>query len=602
MSIANKLTSRYVVALVLIALLGIGANLVLKFLISTQDSFASVINICGRQRMLSQRISMMAHRLVIEKDSAQFHRISAELKSAIELMEKSHHALINGDAAMNISPDIAKTAAEIYFGSPLYLDNQVTLFLQSAKKLLATAPADLSYNTPELQQIISVAHKSLLAALEEAVKHFEAQSRGQIRYVQRIENVILISTLICLLLEALLIFRPMVSWVTETHLGLEDALDGAVKANKAKSDFLRNVSHEIRTPMNGIIGAANLLNDEPLSENTRELSQLIKGAAVSLMMLLNDLIDYSRIESGDIDINDEVFDLDAVLREVIKIWQYAADHKGLTLSAEYTTNLAAHYVGDPNRIRQILYHLMDNAIKFTEIGSVGIVVREEELEHVNLISIDVEDTGIGIPAERLNDIFLDFSQGDPSVTRKFGGVGLGLTIARAIANKMGGDLTVQSGVGCGSIFTLQILLNRAAESISAQLSAGESQAMSDSHLAIDILVVEDNHVNQIITRKFLEKVHARVTLVNNGQEAIDLIREKHFDLILMDIQMPVMDGISATKAIRSLGGEYSAIPIIAVTANTIADRASCIEAGMNGFIMKPITGKMLFDEMKSHLQ
>ncbi len=602
MSIANKLTSRYVVALVLIALLGIGANLVLKFLISTQDSFASVINICGRQRMLSQRISMMAHRLVIEKDSAQFHRISAELKSAIELMEKSHHALINGDAAMNISPDIAKTAAEIYFGSPLYLDNQVTLFLQSAKKLLATAPADLSYNTPELQQIISVAHKSLLAALEEAVKHFEAQSRGQIRYVQRIENVILISTLICLLLEALLIFRPMVSWVTETHLGLEDALDGAVKANKAKSDFLRNVSHEIRTPMNGIIGAANLLNDEPLSENTRELSQLIKGAAVSLMMLLNDLIDYSRIESGDIDINDEVFDLDAVLREVIKIWQYAADHKGLTLSAEYTTNLAAHYVGDPNRIRQILYHLMDNAIKFTEIGSVGIVVREEELEHVNLISIDVEDTGIGIPAERLNDIFLDFSQGDPSVTRKFGGVGLGLTIARAIANKMGGDLTVQSGVGRGSIFTLQILLNRAAESISAQLSAGESQAMSDSHLAIDILVVEDNHVNQIITRKFLEKVHARVTLVNNGQEAIDLIREKHFDLILMDIQMPVMDGISATKAIRSLGGEYSAIPIIAVTANTIADRASCIEAGMNGFIMKPITGKMLFDEMKSHLQ
>jgi CheY-like chemotaxis protein len=249
-----------------------------------------------------------------------------------------------------------------------------------------------------------------------------------------------------------------------------------------------------------------------------------------------------------------------------------------------------------------LYNLIDNAIKFTETGSVGIVVREEELEHVNLISIDVEDTGVGIPAERLNDIFLDFSQGDPSVTRKFGGVGLGLTIARAIANKMGGDLTVQSAVGRGSIFTLQILLNRAAENISAQLSAGESQTISDSHLALDILVVEDNHVNQIITRKFLEKVHARVTLVNNGQEAIDLIREKHFDLILMDIQMPVMDGISATKVIRGMGGAYSAIPIIAVTANTIADRASCLDAGMNGFIMKPITGKMLFDEMKSHLQ
>jgi signal transduction histidine kinase/CHASE3 domain sensor protein/ActR/RegA family two-component response regulator len=374
-------------------------------------------------------------------------------------------------------------------------------------------------------------------------------------------------------------------------------VEQAESATKAKSRFLASMSHEFRTPLNGILGMTTLLMSGPMSDEQREFSSAIKTSGESLLRLINDALDLSKIEAGHLEFETVDFDLESTLLDLQKSFAYSARQKHLDLSIDLDRGLPQYLSGDPGRLRQILINLIGNAIKFTPRGSVKVrVTNEGESNGVASVRFAVEDSGIGIAKETLGNLFQEFVQADSSTTRLYGGTGLGLSICKRIVEMMGGEIGVDSEPGRGSTFWFRAPFKVGQKTEIATPSLDPIEAT----LTLRILIAEDNQVNQLIITRMLEKLGARCDVVANGKEAISALQTRPYDLVLMDCNMPEMDGYEATAFIRSSSSiPENRIPIVAMTANALkGDAERCIQVGMDDYVSKPLSLKSVNDVMQ----
>jgi PAS domain S-box-containing protein len=371
------------------------------------------------------------------------------------------------------------------------------------------------------------------------------------------------------------------------------AKEAAESSNRAKSEFLANMSHEIRTPMNGIIGMTALALDSALTPAQQEYLQTIRSQADSLLTVVNDILDFSKIEQRHMDLESVPFSLADAIHEVVAPLAVRAGAKDVGLSSTIAADAPPHIVGDPVRLKQILSNVLANAVKFTERGSVQLEVSVDEHEgDTATLHVRVTDTGIGVPADKQSAIFEPFQQADGSMTRRFGGTGLGLAIASNLVALMGGRIWVDSQPGVGSTFHITVPV---AVATAAPRPASARQP-ADAQRATRILVAEDNIVNQRVAQGLLTKRGHFVTVVNNGREAVHALQVGTFELVLMDVQMPEMDGFEATAAIRDWErGTGQHVRIIAMTAHAMTgDKERCIAAGMDGYLSKPLDQRTLY--------
>ncbi len=374
----------------------------------------------------------------------------------------------------------------------------------------------------------------------------------------------------------------------------------AEAANESKSAFLANMSHEIRTPMNGVIGMLHLLLEERLPVEAKSHAEAAHAAAQGLMRLLDDVLDISRLESGELRLETTSFDPADVARKVISLFSARAIEKGLELTLHVDSAVPEFVEGDPLRLCQVLSNLVSNAIKFTGAGRVYLGVSFMRSDDGPRLRCEVRDTGIGISEEVRGRLFRRFSQADASTTRRFGGTGLGLAICRELVELMGGRIDVTSAAGKGSAFWFEIPAQAADAPVVEVAGPGPGDAPGPRPLRI--LVAEDNSINQALIRAFLVRAGHRPDIVGDGAQAVDLAATGSYDVILMDHHMPVMDGVTATQRIRALPGVVGAVPIIAMTANTMAgDREKYLDGGMNDYVSKPIDPRLLFETISRNL-
>ena len=377
---------------------------------------------------------------------------------------------------------------------------------------------------------------------------------------------------------------------------LKGARHKAEESSKAKAMFLANMSHEIRTPLNGIVGMAEQLAQSQLDADQRYFVDIMRSASSTLLSIINDVLDISKIESGKFSIETTPFNLNETIRRTLSIFGEKAKQTNVSLDIELMDDRGIMHLGDPHRLSQVLFNIVGNAMKFTQAGYVRVTSHLARGENdICLVSFSIEDTGVGMDMAYLTKVFEAFTQEDASVTRKFGGSGLGLSIARNIVHIMGGTIEIESEKGKGTRVNIRIPMRISNEKTKQDIV--EITDLQKSLKGLRILAVEDNELNRMVLQVILKKCEVVLTIAHNGQEAIDLIQQQEFDLVLMDVQMPVVDGLEATKYIRN--ELKMTIPIIGLSANAMREEVEiCKQAGMNDYLVKPYSERVLVEIMK----
>ena len=607
----RRLRTAYIVGLITVAGLASAKAIVSSIILQRTEHDAATVNIAGRQRMLSQKIAKAALHYEHATSEAEMLRARDELAAALELWTASQRALRCGSDDLGIPASDDPRIADAYedlqptfdamrdaVAALLVWENTHTVASNHAPEVLASIDAILAAETEFLAQM------NVITDLH------EANANARVAELVAAKNILLIATLIALMIEAAIVFEPAVRTLSRQVRTIDDQRRRAEDLARHKARFLANMSHEIRTPMTAILGFADLMLEPELTPAQRaDYIQTIRTNGEHLLGLINDILDSSKIEAGKLEVERVACDPRQLVEDSMSLMRNRAADKDIQLTSRIEGPVASTIAADPLRFRQILVNLISNAIKFTDHGSVTVTTRmarpDDNTHHTarddqqHWLEIAVEDTGIGIPADALVDIFNAFDQADRSTSRHFGGTGLGLSISKNLAEAMGGGITVTSTEGKGSTFTLHMPAGVEPRLLATpdadDTTLDETFSVGGRPLeGLRVLLAEDGIDNQRLVRFHLEKHGAQVTAVENGQQAIDAVDDTAVpvDLVLMDVQMPVMNGLIATSTLRQRG---SALPILALTANAMPeDRERCMTAGCDDFLTKPIdAGKLI---------
>jgi signal transduction histidine kinase/CheY-like chemotaxis protein len=632
-----SIRKKYIIFFALIALSILFSQLLIRYAISTQEKDSTLINRSGRQRMLSQKICKLA--LIISNKSQKgidAREDKEQLSKTIAVWSSSHNQLRNTPQSSNIFQKEVNKDKLLFAETQPFYDR----IYKNSKTIITTSSLE---EIQQSTQVILDIENNFLTLMDQIVNIYEINSNAKLATLKRVETYLGLFTFLVILLGVKLIFHPMVKSLMEKNLAFKNYNISLQEKNKellvqknrikeqslemeekninldfakkeaeesllAKAQFLSSMSHEIRTPMHVVLGITEILLTENLTPNQQGLLLTLTDSARNLLQIINDILDFDRIDSGKLTLGRIPFDLKKTITQSSNLANAAADKKGLKLVLDFDDQLPAQVKGDSHRINQLFNNLIGNAIKFTAEG--GIIIRTEVVQQTNeevILYFSVEDTGIGIAENKLSDIFNTFSQADTQATRNYGGTGLGLAITQKIVALMGGEIKVDSELGKGSKFYFTLTFDVAKNKV---LGTTKPLTINERSLHQEglqkILLVDDNQLDLAVGKKYLKYWNLKYDVAKNGQEAIDLVSQNDYSLVLMDLQMPIMDGFTAAENIRKIPEnkyQIGKLPIIALTASTVVEaQQKAFDVGMNDFLMKPYKPEGLFNLLEKHLK
>lgn len=570
---------KYLFAMGLIALISLSAFISMEWILRSQSDFSYLINISGRQRMLSQRISLLADRFLKQNEENVSSEIGPKLRHDIDLFEFSHQKIVDG--TWSEPPRyLSNNARSIYF-SKLNLDKRVKEYVKYMRDIL---------NEKEFTPYPIESLDQLLNNLDIAVKEFEIESKGFTQKLFKVELVLVVAVLITLAMIIIFIFAPLSNYLEHLFRQLQSEKQEAIKAKDLKSKFMANITHELRTPLNGMIGALELIDKKALGEKDKENIEIIESCAYSNIVLVNDLLDFEKMQKNTFSINKKWGSLELVADELKRQFNLVAKRKNLEFKIQINTEETSVFT-DIARLKQILSNLLSNAFKFTDEGRIELNIRQDQTGFF----FEVVDSGIGIPSSEINLVFVDFYQTKESQGLAVEGTGLGLSIVKSLVELLGGKIRVDSVRGQGTTFSFSLEL----ESKKAEQKRDVDDVLRDfSEKNINVLILEDNKTNQIIFGRFLEKLGIKFDIKENGLEGLEICEKQDFDIIFCDIQMPHMNGVEFLNEFKKKGVEKT--KIIAFTANALPEDIQKYQnLGFDDVLSKPLTLKELEETLSS---